>query len=329
MPAHLRRVRARSAAKLETPLPRHAGRRVHHRARQALDAADPRRQAHRAGGGAHRRRHGRARGCITRAAGGAARLARPGRLLPAPAVRRAARSAAAKARGDLLATGLNVSPGAASGRHRLRRRHRRALGAEGEASAVIMVRPETKPDDVHGMLAAQGHPHQPRRAHQPRGAGGAAVRQARRGRRRGARDRPRGAQLHDRRAAVLARGRLASRSTARPARSSSASWRPWCPTSTTRTCSKLLAWADGFRRLGVWANADYPRDAERARGYGAEGIGLCRTEHMFFETERLPIVQRMILATDDGGARRARSRSCCRSSARTSSACSGPWTACR
>jgi pyruvate, orthophosphate dikinase len=54
---------------------------------------------------------------------------------------------------------------------------------------------------------------------------------------------------------------------------------------------KLLSWADGFRRLGVWANADYPRDAERARGYGAEGIGLCRTEHMFFETERLPVVQ--------------------------------------
>jgi pyruvate,orthophosphate dikinase len=59
---------------------------------------------------------------------------------------------------------------------------------------------------------------------------------------------------------------------------------------------KILSWADDFRRLGVWANADYPRDAKRAREYGAEGIGLCRTEHMFFETERLPIVQQMILA---------------------------------
>ena len=48
--------------------------------------------------------------------------------------------------------------------------------------------------------------------------------------------------------------------------------------------------------LQVWANADYPKDAQRARSYGAVGIGLCRTEHMFFETERLPIVQRMILA---------------------------------
>ncbi len=59
---------------------------------------------------------------------------------------------------------------------------------------------------------------------------------------------------------------------------------------------KLLSWADEFRRLGVWANADYPRDAERAREYGAQGIGLCRTEHMFFEAERMPIVQKMIMA---------------------------------
>jgi pyruvate,orthophosphate dikinase len=59
---------------------------------------------------------------------------------------------------------------------------------------------------------------------------------------------------------------------------------------------KLLSWADGFRRLGVYANADYPNDARRAREYGAEGVGLCRTEHMFFQEERLPIVQAMILS---------------------------------
>jgi pyruvate, orthophosphate dikinase len=59
----------------------------------------------------------------------------------------------------------------------------------------------------------------------------------------------------------------------------------------------LLEWADAERTLGVWANADYPKDAERARRYGAEGVGLCRTEHMFFEEERLPIVQEMIMAT--------------------------------
>src|SRR5437879_11695257 len=62
---------------------------------------------------------------------------------------------------------------------------------------------------------------------------------------------------------------------------------------------QLWAWADARRRLGVWANADYPRDAKVARSYGAEGIGLCRTEHMFMEQERLPFVQKMILAADE------------------------------
>src|SRR5256712_9185298 len=61
----------------------------------------------------------------------------------------------------------------------------------------------------------------------------------------------------------------------------------------------ILSWADKARRLEVWANADYPRDAIRAREFGAEGVGLCRTEHMFFEEDRLPIVQRMILAATD------------------------------
>jgi pyruvate,orthophosphate dikinase len=68
---------------------------------------------------------------------------------------------------------------------------------------------------------------------------------------------------------------------------------------------KLLGWADEFRRLEVWANADYPRDAERARRFGAQGIGLCRTEHMFFEQTRLPYVQQMILAKDAEERKRA------------------------
>ena len=113
----------------------------------------------------------------------------------------------------------------------------------------------------------------------------------------------------------------------------------------------LLSWADEIRRLQVWANADYPRDAERARAFGAQGIGLCRTEHMFFEEERLPTVQRMILERHPGhrsqapSRRRERaarpttpsrsrpstprwrsSRSC---RPMTSPGCSGPWTACR
>jgi pyruvate,orthophosphate dikinase len=60
----------------------------------------------------------------------------------------------------------------------------------------------------------------------------------------------------------------------------------------------LMAWADEARTMGVRANADIPRDAKMARQFGAEGIGLCRTEHMFFAADRLPIVQQMILAND-------------------------------
>src|SRR3989442_4302703 len=63
---------------------------------------------------------------------------------------------------------------------------------------------------------------------------------------------------------------------------------------------ELLRWADEVRTLGVRANADYPRDARKAREFGAEGIGLCRTEHMFMETERLPIMQQMIMAATEG-----------------------------
>ncbi|HXW76808.1 MAG TPA: putative PEP-binding protein, partial [Candidatus Eremiobacteraceae bacterium] len=58
----------------------------------------------------------------------------------------------------------------------------------------------------------------------------------------------------------------------------------------------VLAWADEYKRLGVWANADTPEDAQKSRDFGAEGIGLCRTEHMFMQTDRLPVVQEMIMA---------------------------------
>jgi pyruvate,orthophosphate dikinase len=68
---------------------------------------------------------------------------------------------------------------------------------------------------------------------------------------------------------------------------------------------KLLAWADKFRRLGIRANADLPDQAEMAYAFGARGIGLCRTEHMFFEEGRIPIVQRMILADNERDRRKA------------------------
>ncbi|MCB1520622.1 MAG: pyruvate, phosphate dikinase, partial [Hyphomicrobiaceae bacterium] len=69
--------------------------------------------------------------------------------------------------------------------------------------------------------------------------------------------------------------------------------------------SKLMGWADSVRKLGVRANADTPRDAAQAREFGADGIGLCRTEHMFFDEERILAMREMILAEDAGGRRAA------------------------
>lgn len=71
------------------------------------------------------------------------------------------------------------------------------------------------------------------------------------------------------------------------------------PTEMIPQAKELLSWADGIRRLGIRANADNPKDATRARALGAEGIGLCRTEHMFMEQDRLPIVQQMILVAGE------------------------------
>ncbi len=88
---------------------------------------------------------------------------------------------------------------------------------------------------------------------------------------------------------------------------------------------KLMGWAEPFRRMGVRANADIPRDALQARAFGAEGIGLCRTEHMFFAEDRLPHMRAMILANSEKD-RRMALRKLLPCSATTLSASSAPWT---
>ena len=91
-----------------------------------------------------------------------------------------------------------------------------------------------------------------------------------------------------------------------------------------------MEWADEFRgEFGVRANADIPRDAKQARLFGAEGIGLCRTEHMFFAEDRIPHMQAMILARDEKTRKQGSRRSCCRCSARISPVCSKRWTVSR
>ena len=73
----------------------------------------------------------------------------------------------------------------------------------------------------------------------------------------------------------------------------------------SRNFNTVMKWADEFRKLDVRTNADTPHDSEVARKFGAEGIGLCRTEHMFFEGERIVAVREMILANDEAGRRKA------------------------
>ena len=191
-----------------------------------------------------------------------------------------------------LAKGLNVSPGAAVGIVAFDA-NRAEQWAKELGKDVIMVRPETKPDDVHGMLAAEGiltsrggrTSHAALVARQfgkPAVVGVAALEidLATRKMSVGTNEIKEGDWLSiDGTAGEVYLGKL---DTMVPDIKD-----PWL--------LKLLSWADEFRHLGVWANADYPKDAERAREYGAEGIGLCRTEHMFFESERLPHVQKMIM----------------------------------
>ncbi|MFC1829637.1 putative PEP-binding protein, partial [Thermodesulfobacteriota bacterium] len=207
---------------------------------------------------------------------------------------------AARDAGDLLARGINVSPGAAFGVIAVDADLAEKWAKE-EGKDVIMVRPETKPDDVHGMLASQGiltsrggrtsHAALVARQFGKPAVVGVSDLEIDMGKREisvKGRVFKEGEWISiDGTEGVVYAGKLGT----------------MVPDIKDPYLMKLLSWADEFRRLGVWANADYPVDAERALEYGAEGIGLCRTEHMFFETDRLPLVQKMIM-TDQPTERR-------------------------
>ena len=201
-------------------------------------------------------------------------------------------AAKASAGDRFLAKGLNASPGAATGKAILD--PDRAVEAKAAGDPVILVRIETSPDDVHGMLAARGV---------LTARGGATSHAAVVARSMGL---PCVAGAETLRIDYARREMTAGKATIREGDMISIDgttgeiFAGELPTIEARfedehDLATLLSWADEIRRLQVWANADYPRDAERARAFGAQGIGLCRTEHMFFEEERLPTVQRMIL----------------------------------
>jgi len=206
---------------------------------------------------------------------------------------------AARADGRLLVKkAVNASPGAAVGQAVFDADTAEKLAKAGKS--VIMVRPETKPDDVHGMIAAKGiltsrggatsHAAVVARQFGKPAVCGAEILQISVEQRLFTVDLD--SQVIEVRegdwisidggTAEVYLGQLETREP---------------DFESEIELKSLLVWADEVRTLGVWANADYPKDAERARRYGAEGVGLCRTEHMFFEQERLPIVQEMIMAT--------------------------------
>lgn len=193
-----------------------------------------------------------------------------------------------------IAKGLAASPGAAVGEAVFDADTAADLGRQGRK--VILVRNETNPDDVHGMLASQGilTSRGGRTSHAAvvaRGFGIPCVAGCE------------SIQVSERERAFIAQGRTIRQGDLITIDGTTglvyAGPLPLLSPDVGGDFSRILGWADEYRTIGVRANADNPRDAAQAIHFGAEGIGLCRTEHMFFERDRLPIVQTMILASTE------------------------------
>jgi len=193
-----------------------------------------------------------------------------------------------------LTKGLNASPGAAVGRIVFDADTAALRGKNGEN--VVLVRWETTPDDIHGVIAAQGvlTAHGGMTSHAAvvaRGMGKPCVSGA--------------GEIHIDTDAktVTVNGKVLTEADTITLDGSTGNVYegalPLIPPQITDDFREVLGWADNVRKLGVRANADNGPDAEKARELGAEGIGLTRTEHMFMAGDRLPVVQQMILASDD------------------------------
>jgi len=199
-----------------------------------------------------------------------------------------------KATPQVIARGLPASPGAAVGKV-VFNAHRAVELTENGAEQVILVREETSPEDIEGMAAAQGI---------LTARGGMTSHAAVVGRGMGkccvvgcneitVREEERLFSAGD--VTVNELDYLTLNGTTGEVMLGEV---PLVQPQLTGSFRQLLEWADRTRRLRIRANADTPHDATVAREFGAEGIGLCRTEHMFFGEERLPVVRQMILATD-------------------------------
>ena len=196
-----------------------------------------------------------------------------------------------KHKAPILVKGLNAAPGAAAGTVVFDPDD--AVEMKRQNKKTILVRPMTTPDDVHGMIASEGiltsqggatsHA-----AVVARGMGKPAVVGAE-------------SMLIDLRARQFTvKGEVVKEGDELTIDGTTGNvyrgMMQMAAAKLTPQFEHILKWADEYRRLGVYANADTPEDAKKARDFGAEGIGLCRTEHMFMEQERLPVVQEMIMA---------------------------------
>jgi pyruvate,orthophosphate dikinase len=217
----------------------------------------------------------------------------------------------AREEGGYLAGGVNASPGAAVGIAALDADLAEEWGNAGKD--VIMVRPETKPEDVHGMIASKGiltsrggaTSHAAVVARQfgtPAVVGCEAIDidlEARKLEVNGKVVREGEWLSIDGTHGEVFAGQIPTEAPSFEEETELITLLEWADSVAAQEGTRT--WPDelkGFptKGLQVWTNADYPKDAQRARTFGAKGIGLCRTEHMFFEEERLPIVQAMILA---------------------------------
>ena len=200
---------------------------------------------------------------------------------------------------EIAAKGLNASPGAASGKIVL---DADAAAERGTTEPVILVGWETSPDDIHGMIAAQGilTAHGGMTSHAAvvaRGMGKPCVA--------GCEELSIDAENRRIRLAEqdLAEGDVITIDGGSGIVIAGAV--ELVPPQINEDFETILGWADEHRRLSVRANADTPEDAAKGREFGAQGIGLCRTEHMFMADERLPIVREMIMASGEDERREA------------------------
>ena len=201
---------------------------------------------------------------------------------------------------DVVAVGLPASPGAATGKVVFSSDEAERLGAAGEA--VILVRDETSPEDIHGMHAARG-------VVTARGGMTSHAAVVARGMGRPCVSGAGEIQISPRDGSFRARGRVFRAGDIITIDGSKGEILFGAPKmiepELTGDFAKLMEWADAARRMKVRANAETPLDARTARQFGAEGVGLCRTEHMFFDEDRIAAVREMILADDEAGRRKA------------------------